>query len=379
MFKPVALCFIVLSAGCASQPAPPAVQPPALPATTANTVELNATFWADRTRHRQKSWMSHPQTFTLRLEQIPASHVLELLSKELKVGYDMDACGESGVSLVGQDMTLKQIVESLQHQTNASITLQGRQLQMRCQVEELRIYHFDYLATSRAMTDSSSLSSAIANANRELPLRNDTGNRSELTLVNNQTHDIWQSIALQIEQLIGAAAKQSEVITRERQVNEVQDRNFASRRNTVQRPGRPERLSATAVDTQRSDVTTMRKEYRSGRVIAHPESASIAVLATPLEHQRVVQWLDQLQTRVNRQIVIEAVITEITLNERYERGIDWNVLRQNGLRAGLAVQGLNPGTAGTLLQIGRSTNNTDANLLLRLLEEFGRASVLSSP
>ncbi|HEX4844030.1 MAG TPA: hypothetical protein VFV57_10185 [Limnobacter sp.] len=379
MYKPIHWCLFACLAGCASQaPMAPLVNTHQEPIASPG-IQLNASFWADKVRHRQKSWASHPQTFSLRLEQIPASHVLELLAKELKVGYDMDSCGENAVSLVGQDMTLEQIIESLQQQSNSNIAIQGKQLVMRCQMDELRVYHFDYLATSRSMTDSSSLSSAIANASRELPLRSDTGNRSELTLVNNQTHDIWQSIALQIEQLIGAASKQTEVTTRERQVNELQDRNFASRRNTPQRNARPERLSATAVDTQRSDITTTRREYRSGRVIAHPESSSIAVLATPSEHLRVLQWLDQLQARVNRQIVIEAVITEITLNERYERGIDWNVLRQNGLRAGLAVQGLNPGSAGTLLQIGRTTSNTDANVLLRLLEEFGKASVLSSP
>ncbi|HEX4916468.1 MAG TPA: hypothetical protein VFV43_01085 [Limnobacter sp.] len=379
MSKPILWCLIACLAGCANpSQITPATSSPNQPTTPPN-IQINASFWVDKVQHRQKSWLSHPQTFSLRLEQIPASHVLELLAKELRVGYDMDACGEARVSLVGQDMTIQQITESLQHQSNSSISMQGKQLLMRCQTDELRIYHLDYLATSRNMTDSSSLSSAISNAHRDLPLRNETGNRSELTLINNQTHDIWQNIALQIEQLIGAAAKQNEVTTRERQVNEVQDRNFASRRNTPQRATRPERLSATAMDTQRSDVTTTRKEYRSGQVIVHPESASIAVLATPAEHQRVVQWLDQLQVRVNRQIVIEAVITEITLNERYERGIDWNVLRQNGLRAGLAVQGLNTGTTGTLLHIGKTTTNSDASIVLRLLEEFGKASVLSSP
>lgn len=378
----VFLCCALALAGCAAPTSTPHVNTPNLAEATLDTakpIQIDPWFWADRVRHQAKNWLSHPTTFNLRLDQMAASHVLELLAQELGVGYDMDQCAQAKVSLHGQDMTLAQIIESLEAQSNSHVAMQGKQLLFRCQTEELRIYHLDYLTTSRSMTDRSSLSSAIASTQRDLPVREDTGNRSELSLLNTQSHDIWQNIALQIEQIIGAAARQSEVITRERQINEAQDRNYASRRTPSLRPSRSDRNSATAVDLTRSDITTTRKEYRSGRVIAHPESASLAVLATPREHQRVLQWLNQMQNRVNRQIVIEALITEISLNERYERGIDWNVLRNNGVRAGLAIQGLNFGNAGTVLQLGRNTGNAETQVVLRLLEEFGQASVLSSP
>ena len=344
-----------------------------------HTLELNAVFWADKVQHSNNAWQRHQQTFTFRLENIPASQVLELISRELQLGYEMDGCGEYPISMVGREMPLQQVIESLELQAGASVQFEGKQLSMRCEVDELRVYTVDYLSIARQMNDSSSLSSAIAGAHRELTDRRETGNRSELILNNSQQHDLWQDISTQIEQIIQAQIKPVELSTRERIIDEDEDRAYASTRNTSPRRAQPNLRSTTPVSTEKRDITTTRKEIRSGRVIAHPESGTVSVIAKPSQHRRVGQWLSQIQRRVDRQIVIEAVITEISLNDRYERGIDWNVLRQNGITAGLAVQGLNLGSPALTFSALQTGNNTDTSLALRLLEEFGKTEVLSSP
>lgn len=344
-----------------------------------HTLELNAVFWADRILHHSNIWSRHQETFTFRLENIPASQILELLSTELNLGYDMDSCGEMPVSIVGRNMSLQQVMESLEFQAQASVSVDGTQLSMRCEADQLRVYTLDYLSIARQMNDSSSLSSAIAGNPRELPERRETGNRSELQLSNTQQHNLWQNIELQIEQIIQAQIKPVELSTKERQVDEDEDRAYSNSRVQASNRARPNLRSATQVSSERRDITTTRKETRSGRVIANPESGTVSVIAKPSQHRRVLRWLEQVQRRVDKQIVIEAVITEISLNDRYERGIDWNILRQNGITAGLAVQGLNLGNPTLTVSALRSTSNTDANVVLRLLEEFGRTSVLSSP
>lgn len=369
--------FTVTLMGCTSTSL---VQQPAEPIPQIDhALELNAVFWADKIQHTSNAWQRHPKKFTFRLENIPASQVLELISRELDLGYEMDSCGEAPVSLVGRDMPLQQIIESLETQAGAAVHFEGKQLSMRCEVDQLRVYTLDYLSISRQMNDSSSLSSAIAGNTRELPDRRDTGNRSELMLNNNQRYDLWQDIENQIEQIIQAQIKPIELSTRERVVDEDEDRAYTSARNAAQRRTQPNLRSATQVSSEKRDITTTRKETRSGRVIANAESGTVSVIAKPSQHRRVVHWLEQVQRRVDRQIVIEAVITEISLNDRYERGIDWNVLRQNGITAGLAVQGLNLANPAFTLSGLRSTDSTDTNVVLRLLEEFGRAAVLSSP
>lgn len=356
-----------------------AVKSPETLAATVTTQGLSAMFWADKIRHTRNLWPANMATFSFRLENIPASQILELISTEVNLGYEMDSCGEARVSLVGRNMPLQQIIESLEQQAGASIRFEGNQLIMRCETDQLRVYTLDYLSIARQMNDSSSLSSAIAGNPRELQNRQETGNRSELMLNNAQQHDLWENMALQIEQIIQAQIKPVEFSTRERVVDEEEDRAYASTRAPRTRRADPNLRSATQVSSERRDITTTRKETRSGRVIVNPESGTISVIAKPGQHRRVLQWLEQVQRRVDRQIVIEAVITEISLNDRYERGIDWNVLRQNGITAGLAVQGLNLVNPAVTFSALRNTASTDANVVLRLLEEFGQTSVLSSP
>ena len=371
------ITILAVLAGCAAPPPMPSAGTEAK--SPLHTLELNAVFWADRILHNSNVWGRHQETFSFRLENIPASQILELLSTELNLGYDMDSCGEAPVSIVGRNMPLQQVIESLEFQAQASVTVDGTQLSMRCETDQLRVYMLDYLSIARQMNDSSSLSSAIAGNPRELPERRETGNRSELQLTNTQQHNLWQNIELQIEQIIQAQVKPIELSTKERLVDEDEDRAYSNSRLQSNNRARPNLRSATQVSSERRDITTTRKETRSGRVIANPESGTVSVIAKSSQHRRVSRWLEQVQRRVDKQIVIEAVITEISLNDRYERGIDWNILRQNGVTAGLAVQGLNLGNPVLTLGALRSTDNTGASVVLRLLEEFGRTSVLSSP
>jgi hypothetical protein len=135
---------------------------------------------------------------------------------------------------------------------------------MRCETDQLRVYMLDYLSIARQMNDSSSLSSAIAGNPRELPERRETGNRSELQLTNTQQHNLWQNIELQIEQIIQAQVKPIELSTKERLVDEDEDRAYSNSRLQSNNRARPNLRSATQVSSERRDITTTRKENSFG-------------------------------------------------------------------------------------------------------------------
>ena len=273
---------------CACAAAPPPSNSPTATVEAGHALELNAVFWADRVLHSSNAWSRHQEKFTFRLENIPASQILELLSTELNLGYDMDNCGEMPVSIVGRNMPLQQVIESLEFQAQASVTVDGTQLSMRCETDQLRVYTLDYLSIARQMNDSSSLSSAIAGNPRELPDRRETGNRSELQLSNTQQHNLWQNIELQIDQIIQTQIKPVELSTKERVVDEDEDRAYSNSRVQASNRARPNLRSATQVSSERRDITTTRKETRSGRVIANPESGTVSVIAKPSQHRRVL-------------------------------------------------------------------------------------------
>ncbi|MHB1591103.1 MAG: type II secretion system protein GspD, partial [Sulfuricella sp.] len=72
-------------------------------------------------------------------------------------------------------------------------------------------------------------------------------------------------------------------------------------------------------------------------VIVNAEAGLIAVRATGRQHDKIQEFLDQVLTSAKRQVLIEATIVEVQLNDQYQSGIDWKkvafgagfTLRQN--------------------------------------------------
>ena len=117
----------------------------------------------------------------------------------------------------------------------------------------------------------------------------------------------------------------------------------------------------------------------------------VVVHAYPVEIHRVSRYLSSLQTSLNRQVILEAKIIEITLNDQYKAGVDWSVL------ANPAYAGLN-NTGSTSAGMGQSANSAfpdtelktlngifairtkgDFTTLIELLQSQGNVQVLSSP
>jgi general secretion pathway protein D len=128
-------------------------------------------------------------------------------------------------------------------------------------------------------------------------------------------------------------------------------------------------------------------------VIANPETGLLNIRATSRQHEKVQEFLDHVMTSAKRQVLIEATVAEVQLNNEYQRGIDWQRLRTNAATTGVPAFGF--GNSG--LEFGQSSASTPAgintnafvfggaitslnfNFALKLLESFGDVRVLSSP
>jgi general secretion pathway protein D len=100
----------------------------------------------------------------------------------------------------------------------------------------------------------------------------------------------------------------------------------------------------------------------------------------------VQEFLDQVMASAKRQVLIEATVAEVQLNNQYQRGIDWARLRPSGSSAGFVFNQnsagfpFNFGTSGiSSFAIGYATPGLNLAATLRLLESFGDVRVLSSP
>lgn len=123
-------------------------------------------------------------------------------------------------------------------------------------------------------------------------------------------------------------------------------------------------------------------------VMVSPQAGLISVRAFPNELREVKEFLGMSQKRLKRQVVLEAKIMEVTLDDSYQQGINWN-----NLTASIGGTGITMGTAaiaetlpgGNAISdlLGGQTNITisDGNFsaVMSFLSTQGDLNVLSSP
>lgn len=143
------------------------------------------------------------------------------------------------------------------------------------------------------------------------------------------------------------------------------------------------------------------------KVVVNAQTGVIAVRAYPRELRLVEEYLGATHANVNRQVVLEAKVLDIELNDRFQTGINWAKVHGDytfgqvgGGSSNLATGGATPftGITGTLLPGSTGTLPSSATLtsgfggvftltaigndfsaLVELLKAQGEVQVLSSP
>lgn len=121
-------------------------------------------------------------------------------------------------------------------------------------------------------------------------------------------------------------------------------------------------------------------------VVVTPQAGVITVRAFPDEIREVREFLGVSQKRMQRQVILEAKILEVTLSDGYQQGINWSNMSASIGNSGSIVVDRNPVTLpldaiGSLL--GGQTNVTfsDGNFeaVMNFMATQGDLNVLSSP
>ncbi|WP_088329532.1 pilus (MSHA type) biogenesis protein MshL [Lacimicrobium sp. SS2-24] len=117
-------------------------------------------------------------------------------------------------------------------------------------------------------------------------------------------------------------------------------------------------------------------------VIVSPQAGLVTVRAMPDEIRAVQGFLQLTEETVQRQVVLEARIIEVTLNDEYQQGIDWTKIANSSRLGPISFSGMNVGNAITNSLggvTGLSFETGSFSSVLSLLSTQGNMQVLSSP
>ena len=361
------------------------------------------------------------QTYSVVVNEVPVKEILFALARESKLNIDIHPSIQGRATLNAVDQTLPAILERLARQVDLTYKMENGVLYIAPDSPVLKTYQINYVNMQRTTKGSVSVANEIASASNTTVTgggggststtssSNSTGgsNTSSTSVESESKNYFWDSLIQNIkdillesdkEVLIGRFSSDSTLRDSYKSTDSVSGRGnsaasaagttgaLAGSANGASASGNQD-LDAASNTKRDAALDRNAREYRqlfAANVIANKETGVLSVRASQRQHTAIQEFIDRVQAGARRQVLIEASIVEVTLNDNFQAGVDWSRLGRGGVLDGFTFQQNLLGNALTTapsIAIGynKSTRLGDLAASIRLLQTFGDTKVLSSP
>ena len=334
----------------------------------------------------------------------PVREVLFAMARETRINFDIHPGIDGTVNLNAIDQTLKQILTRIARQVDMRWEMEGQTITVMPDTPFLRIYRVDYVNMSRDVNETVGISTQVISGGvgGAGAAAGGGSNNSTLSIISLAKHHFWETLEKNITDLLRETDKQLPEGSTETFVQNRGQTAVAStqaRTTTQPRTGRTTTAqNRTTVDSpgetqqaQNTNFVEQRLTFReAASVVVNAETGIVMVRATSRQHEKVQSFIDEVTGSSKRQVLIEATIVEVTLNDNYQSGVDWSALGLNGLGYTIRQGFAGPNLSGTPFALDTSSfsisySNPNAAVggnissTIKLLDSFGKTRVLSSP
>jgi len=285
------------------------------------------------------------ETFTVVVDNVPVDKLLFALARDANLNIDIHPNIKGSITLNAVNQTLTQLLERIANQVDLRYQLNGTHLIISPDLPYLRLYKVDYVNLARESTSEISVSTQIiSDINRGVGGNSGGGsggggggggaNNNSTTQIKNKSDNLfWETLKKNIQAILT------------------------------------------------SHQTGTKQGSQEDNVVVNPQSNVISVRATNKQHEEIQRFLDQVMVNVQRQVLIEATIVEVRLNDHYQAGVDWQRIAGDFTYQQTLLKG-NIGQDSPFYAFGYNNANSafgNISAMVRLLEEFGTVKVISSP
>lgn len=278
------------------------------------------------------------ETYSVVVTDVPVRDMLFALARDAKINVDVHPSVTGNVTLNAIDQTLPQILDRIARQVDVRFTQDGANLRVEPDAPFLRNYKIDYVNMARDNSSNVSVATQIATTGQAAvggaaAGGSSTGNNSTTSVTSTSNQRFWGTLERNVRAILG--------------------------------------------DVVGADATE-----GSANVIVNAESGILSVRANTREHEQIQMFLDQVQVNAQRQVLIEATVVEVKLNDDYQLGVDWSLIASG---AGWSVNQSLLGTSlskepfSLLTYADPDTSLGDTSTTVGMLRRFGDIKVLSSP
>lgn len=322
--------------------------------------------------------------YSVMVHNAPVRETLLGLAKSAKVNIDIHSNVDGNITLNAIQETMPSILDRICEQLDIRWSKKNNHILVELDTPYLKNYIVDYINMGRDLeakvstntqivTQSqitNNVNNTINNSSNNSNIVNDNNNISSTLVKNKTNNNFWKSLEKNIKDILQETDK---ILPEGSSETEIKIENNIN--NNINNNYKLNNKNATnSIDKNNNYSLIKHSTFKeAASVIINQETGIISVRATHKQHQKINDFIQQVFNSAKRQVLIEATIIEVILNDNYQQGIDWK-----------KITGF-----GAFSFIGNSLNNNNINLsyindndktiLVNLLETFGETKVLSSP
>ena len=256
--------------------------------------------------------------YTLSVQEVPVREVLQALAEDAGLGLDVHPEVSGTLSLLVRHIPLPMLLERIARQAGLRYIQHDSHLEVLSDQPYVRSYRVDYPDLIRGTNSQTHIDTSATSADVSGSGSTDS-NYSSTDILAESSYDFWEVLIRNLEALLDVSGE-------------------------------------------------------AGAIIPHPAAGVVMVQATAAQHQLVHAHLVEVLRSAHRQVMIRATIVEITLDQRFQAGIDWSLLDGD-----LDLDWLPGVPARAFSALRLNLQEGSLALTLRVLEELGETRVLSSP
>jgi len=331
-------------------------------------------------------------TYSVVVDEVPVKELLFALARDTKQNIDIYPGLQGLVSLNAINETLPAILDRIANQVNLRYRIEGNIIIVTPDTPYTKTYRINYVNVARDTTSTIGVSGQITSSgsgtgSATASAGGSTTNASTTTVTTTSNNDFWKKLEDNIRSLLNSTLQQnlSEEARAQRLALIKQQQEIAAQQmEAASKAGQ----SAPQLLTSSGSVQ-QQKSLLPDDVVVNPFAGTVTVNATERQHKLVQEYLDNVTKSVERQVLIEATVVEVTLGDNYQGGIDWSRLAASGglnitqaLLGNLPSNQLNTSVFPGSLTIGYANPTSkfgNISETIKLLNQFGNTRVLSSP
>lgn len=317
-------------------------------------------------------------------DDVPLKDVLIELARLAEVDIELDSGISGGISFRAKDRPFNEVIERIADLAGLRYTMKNNVLRVERDVPYIEMYSLDFLNIERSSDSTVTVNTSV--------LSTDTGGGgggeglntgSDTSITTKAESDFWKQFEEGVKRILSYQP-----------VSRVSNVTVAVQPTPPQLP-LPAQSDASG-GAASTPPAAPSAPPASGAVspvsepfyIINRQAATLTVSATEQQHDLMKEFIRRVQLDSTSQVLIEAKIVEVQLDQQYQSGINWT-------RLGASSYGLTVDYSQFPTPVGATTTPTlatfditkndilrrgiDLDAMVKMVEVFGTTRTLSSP